>query len=108
MKYNVVITREAEQDMEDIYNYIALELLAPENAIGQYNRIAEAILQLEVFPEAFKIVDFEPEHTMKIRRKFIDNYTIFYRILEGQVEITNVLYTPSDVEGRLKKYLGNE
>lgn len=102
MQYNVVITREAEKDMEDIYNYIALELLSPEYALGQYNRIAEAILQLDIFPEAFRIVDFEPEHTMSIRRKFVDNYTIFYRISGKQVEITNVLYTPSDVESRLK------
>ena len=102
MEYNVVITREAEKDMEDIYNYIASELLSREYAIGQYNRIAEAILQLDMFPEAFRVVDFEPEHTMEIRRKFVDNYTIFYRILGKQVEITNVLYTPSDVENRLK------
>ena len=103
MEYNVVITGEAEKDMEDIYNYIALKLLSPENAMGQYNRIAEAILQLDIFPEAFRVVDFEPERTMGIRRKFVDNYTIFYRISGSQVEITNVLYTPSDVESRLKK-----
>lgn len=103
MEYNVVITKEAAQDMEDIYNYIALELLSPEYALGQYNRVAEAILQLDTFPEAFRVVDFEPEHTMGIRRKFVDNYTIFYRILGSQVEVTNVLYTPSDVESRLKK-----
>lgn len=102
MQYNVVITREAEKDMEDIYNYIALELLSPEYALEQYNRIAEAILQLDIFPEAFRVVDFEPEHTMGIRRKFVDNYTIFYRISGKQVESTNVLYTPSDVESRLK------
>lgn len=102
MEYNVVITKEAEKDMEDIYNYSASELLSREYAIGQYNRIAEAILQLDMFPEAFRVVDFEPEHTMGIRRKFVDKYTIFYRILGKQVEITNVLYTPSDVENRLK------
>lgn len=33
-QYKVVITREALQDMEDIYNYIAIDLLAPENAMG--------------------------------------------------------------------------
>lgn len=102
MEYNVVITKDAEQDMEDIYNYIALELLSPEYAMGQYNRIADAILQLDTFPESFRIVDFEPEHSMEIRRKFIDNYTIFYRITGNRVEVTNVLYTPSDIEKRLK------
>lgn len=102
MKYRVVITKEAEQDMENIYNYIALELLSPEYAMEQYNRIADSIMQLDTFPTGFRKVDFEPEHSMGLRRKFVDNYTIFYRIAGNQVAVTNVLYTPSDVEQRLK------
>ena len=43
-KYEVKITDEALADMEKIYEYITNKLLAPENAMGQYNRIAEAIL----------------------------------------------------------------
>ena len=39
-------TDEALADMDAIYNYIANTLLAPENAMGQYNRIAKAILTL--------------------------------------------------------------
>ncbi len=31
-QYKVNIIREALQDMEDIYNYIAVDLLSPENA----------------------------------------------------------------------------
>ena len=50
-QYKVEITKEALQDMEDIYNYIALELRSPENAMGQYNRIADEILTLDVFPQ---------------------------------------------------------
>ena len=46
-KYAVEITDEAPADMEEIYSYIANTLLAPENAMDQYNRIAEAILTLE-------------------------------------------------------------
>ena len=46
-KYVVEITDEALTDMDGIYNYIANTLLTPENAMGQYNRIAEAILTLE-------------------------------------------------------------
>lgn len=41
-KYEVNITDEALGDMEKIYEYIAFELLSPENAMGQYNRIADA------------------------------------------------------------------
>ena len=43
-KYEVKITDEALADMEKIYEYIAIQLLAPENAMEQYNRIADAIL----------------------------------------------------------------
>ena len=60
-QYKVEITKEALQDMEDIYNYIAIDLLAPDNAMGQYNRIADEILTLDTFPERFRIMDSEPE-----------------------------------------------
>ena len=56
-KYEIEITKEALRDMEEIYNYIANELLSPDNAIYQYNRIAESILQLDIFPEKFRILE---------------------------------------------------
>lgn len=67
--------------MEDIYNYIAIDLLAPDNAMGQYNRIADEILTLDTFTERFRIMDSEPEKRM---------------------ELTDVLYTASDIEARLR------
>ncbi len=55
-QYTVRITDRATADMEEIYNYIALQLQAPENAMRQYNRIAEAIEELceglHIFPES--------------------------------------------------------
>ena len=80
-QYKVEITKEALQDMEDIYNYIAIDLLAPDNAMGQYNRIADEILTLDTFQERFRIMDSEPEKRM---------------------ELTDVLYTASDIEARLR------
>ena len=41
--------------MESLYEYIVFKLLAPENAMGQYNRIADAILTLESYPERFEL-----------------------------------------------------
>ena len=38
-QYKVEITKEALQDMENIYNYIAIDLLAPDNAMGQHNHL---------------------------------------------------------------------
>ena len=101
-QYKVEITKEALQDMEDIYNYIAIDLLAPDNAMGQYNRIADEILTLDTFPERFRIMDSEPEKRMELRRMLVDNYSVFYTIRDERVIVTDVLYTASDIEARLR------
>ena len=88
--------------MEDIYNYIALELLSPDNAIGQYNRIADEILTLDTFPQRYRLMDSEPEKQMGLRRMIVDNYSIFYTIRADKVIVTDVLYTASDIEARLR------
>ena len=102
-KYVVEITDEALADMDGIYNYIANTLLAPENAIGQYHRIAEAILTLESFPERYPIFDIEPEHAWKMRRMVVDNYLVCYMVNPGEVTVTDVLYGASNVHVRLQE-----
>ena len=102
MQYNIQITDEALEDMEQLYNYIAYVLLSPENAMGQYNRIADAILTLDTFPDRFRIMDSEPEHSKEIRRMLVDNYSVFFVIQYDKVVVTDVLYSASDIDRRLK------
>ena len=101
-RYVVEITDEALTDMEQLYNHIAYVLQAPENAMGQYNRIADEILKLDILPERFRIMDSEPEHSRGLRRMPVDNYSVFYVIRENRVIVTDVLYSASDIERRLK------
>ena len=101
--YVVEITDEALTDMDGIYNYIANTLLAPENAMGQYNRIAEAILTLESFPERYPIFDSEPEHSWEMRRMVVDNYLVCYIVDPGKVTVTDVLFGASNVHVRLQE-----
>lgn len=101
-QYIVEIADEALADMEQLYHYIAFVLLAPENAMGQYNRIAEEIQKLAVYPERFRIIDSEQEHAKGIRRMVVDNYSVFYVIKEERVIVTAVLYSASDIEKRIK------
>lgn len=99
--YTVQITDKALADMEGIYEYIAIKLQAPENALGQYNRIAEAIEELNVFPERVRIMESEPEHTMGLRQLPVDNYSAFYVVKEERVIVARVLYSPCDLGKRL-------
>ena len=77
-EYPVNITDKALNDMNGIYEYIAVNLQSPENAMGQYNRIADSVLKLGFFPEKFRLVDFEPERSQGLRRMLVDNYSVFY------------------------------
>ena len=103
VKYRVDITDEALADMESLYEYIKFKLLAPENAMGQYNRIAGAILTLDSYPERLALFECEPEHSRGIHKMIVDNYVVCYVIDPGIVTVTNVLYGASDIHKRLKK-----
>ena len=102
-EYPVKITEKALGDMDGIYEYIAVNLQSPEKAKGQYNRIADRILELGFFPEKFRLVDFEPERSQGLRRMLVDNYSVFYVFNEELVTVTRVLYSASDIEKRLKE-----
>lgn len=50
MKYAIVTTDKADADLRRIYEYIAFNLLVPEVAAGQLERIETAIMNLEEMP----------------------------------------------------------
>lgn len=100
-KYQVVLTEKAESDMESIYDYIATESLAPEAAIGQYDRIANQILTLTDMPARIGVMNSEPEHTLKVRKMPVGDYYVLFQIRESQVVVLRVLHCRQDVEKKL-------
>ena len=101
-QYTVEITNEALADMEHLYNHIAYILQVPENAMNQYNRIADAILTLDTMAERIRIMESEPERSKEMRRLLVDNYSVFFVIQGDKVIVIDVLYSASDIESRLK------
>lgn len=101
-KYIVNITDDALADMEDLYQYIAIKLQAPENAKQQYNRLADAILTLDTFPKRYALFECEPEHSLGIRKMVVDNYLVCYVVEPGIVTVIDVFYGASDIHRRLQ------
>ena len=95
-QYAVKVTDEALEDMRALRDYIENELLSPGNAERQYQRIAEKILTLSAFPEKYALVDFEPERSRGLHRAVVDV------IEEERVVVTNVLYSASGIENRIR------
>ena len=86
-------------------NYIITSLMFfrhQKNAMNQYNRIADAILTLDTMAERIRIMESEPERSKEMRRLLVDNYSVFFVIQGDKVIVTDVLYSASDIESRLK------
>ena len=103
-QYDVRITNRALADMESIYDYIAFELQVPDTAMGQYNRIADAIESLAHTPKRCRLFDSQPERDMGMRQRLIDNYSIIFVIDDEKSTVTvlRVLYSASDINARLR------
>lgn len=102
-EYRVKITSRALQDMEAIYQYIAVNLSTPSTAMKQYNRIAQGIESLSTFPERYPLMRSEAEHRKGIRQIIIDHYSAFYIVHEDEVTVIRVLYSASDISTRLQE-----
>lgn len=75
--YHVQIANLTLKNMEELYEYNVVQLEAPENAIGQYNRMADAVETFSSMPEREKLVDVEPWKSRGMRWLNVDNYSVF-------------------------------
>ncbi|MBQ2935212.1 MAG: type II toxin-antitoxin system RelE/ParE family toxin [Lachnospiraceae bacterium] len=83
-KYKVKVNPRAIRDLDNIYEYIASEKLAPENAKGQVERIKESILGLDTFPQSHQERNEGRYAGKGYRQLVIDNYIAIFRINEPQ------------------------
>lgn len=81
-KYIVKINPKAIHELDSIYEYIANEKLAPENARGQIDRIKKAILNLDTFPQSHQERNEGRYAGKGYRQLIIDSYIVIFRIDE--------------------------
>lgn len=78
MIYEIIITEQADVNLRGIYEYISFELIAPDNATGQLDRIEESIVVPEQFLEKFRCYEKESWYSRGIRVMPVDNFLVFY------------------------------
>ena len=76
MKYKAMYTAGAKKDLRNIFRYISEELLAPENAAGQTERIMTAIRKLDTMPNRNRLYEEEPWYSRGLRFFPVDNYLV--------------------------------
>ena len=93
-EYDVIITPEAEGDLDQLGAYITFELKAPETAFSYVRDIRTELYTLRKAPKRFRVVDDEPWHSRGLRRMNARNFAAFFIILEqeGTVFVQNIIY----------------
>ena len=86
----------AQRDLDEIYDYIALELRNPSSAAGTINAILDAAESLEEFPLVGSIVEGLPFMTDEYRFLPVRNYIVFYRVTANRIFIDRILYKRRD------------
>lgn len=98
--YNVVYSPQALNDLKDIYAYIAQELLVPDTARNQVNRIRKEIRSLDFMPSRYALVDWEPWKSMGMHKVPVDNFVVFYTVDSDSMTVTviRIVYGGRDIE----------
>lgn len=108
MRFNVLLTADAERDVDEIYGYIVAHD-SPGNAGHVLDRIEEALQSLSTFPERGAY----PKELVALgireyRQTFFKPYRVIYRIIERRVYVYLIADGRRDMQTLLeRRLLGN-
>ena len=91
-KYQLRIFPLARLDMEQIFDYIAVELCNPTAAIGQINDFEKAFENVCAFPQSCPTIHNEYVKDKSLRKLIVNHYIAFYRIKDTEIQVVRVLY----------------
>lgn len=99
-QYSVIYSDEAIADLDEIYCYIAFHLLEKKTARDLTARIRKNIRELAIQAKMCEPVDWEPWHSMGVRKMPVENYLVYYLPDEKTriVKVIRIFYGGRDVE----------
>jgi toxin ParE1/3/4 len=103
-KYRLRFLPLFEKDLNQIIDYISIQL---ENPVAAYSLVDEVYAAIEKrlsCPESFEVFPSKKEHPLPYYRIYVRNYIIFYVISEDTMEVRRILYGSRDLEKHLYIY----
>ena len=101
--YEIIYLPTTRKQLEDIVDYIAAELAAPDTAFDFIDEVDKAIKSLAEMPYRHPIYHTSFAVLEEVRWISVKNYNVFYKVFEEDktVEIRRVLHQLQDSENRL-------
>ena len=101
--YEVIVSPEAEADLDRIVRYIAIDLGNPPAATSFADKVEKRLVDLETMPSKYSFCKDDFLRAMGYHRVHVGNYLLIYRIDESArcVFIVHVYHTLQDYESDL-------
>lgn len=100
-KFEVRTTPLFEADLNEILDYISLILLNPQAANTLLNKIEYSIEKRSFYPNSFEIYRSSKTRLHPYYRIIVDNYCIFYVVIENVMELRRILYIKRDFRSKI-------
>lgn len=103
-EYFYSFTDRAEQDLDGIMHYIAVELSNSAAADKLFSKIFESIDAIRAFPDSGLLVENEFLADKTVRRVLADNYIIYYKLSEEKksVYVLRIVYGKRNLDDILQ------
>lgn len=103
MSMRIVYTLRSQEDLKNIYEYIAFTLSAPGTAKDMYLRLTQAVRSLEQMPGRNPLYKDEPWRSQGLRFLPVKKYLILYTTDAETVTVVRILYGGMDVSRQLEE-----
>lgn len=100
-KFKLKIFPLAQLDLEQIFNYIAIDLCNPTAANGLIDEFENAFKTVCEYPQSCPRVNNEYVRDSSLRKLIINSYIAFYRITDTEIQVIRVLYGMRDFKDLL-------
>lgn len=103
-KYSYRFTEKAEQDFDEILQYISVDLVNPTAAQNLGRKVFEKIDIVRAFPDSGALIDNEFLSDKTVRKLSVDNYVIYYKAHydERIISILRIVYGKRNLDEILK------
>lgn len=100
-KYKINYLSTFYQDLLEITLYISEVLMNPEAADKLVDKIEAAILERSYYPLSFGKYNSKRQHKHTYYRIHVNNYFVFYVVINDAMEVRRVIYDKRDIENFL-------
>jgi len=97
-KYSLRYIPRYEEDLNKIIDYIVFKLHNPHSAAMLVDKIENAILERLNCPLSFEPFQSNRKRKNPYYRIYVENFTIYYVVIDDVVEVRRVLYKGRDAD----------